>query len=310
LDAGHIPDAAAIGSGFGAAAPRSDHRLTGLTAASLSYRSVGSGGDFGSVALTPFGGPLPPRPLGRLGMYGVLDRGRWRVDIFSEARKDSMLSFVGLTDPGSGVRWGQVIENGTEGRGSLKVGSGWTLSGHVRLAHLSGYNVAKNARLSLSVGGAYDVPVGGFRYVTVGPRYAFDHFRRNLEGFTFGQGGYFSPDRLHRFSLAADFETVRGRDYLLRGSVSAGWQIMRTASRRLYPLSGQGDRIPGEKRTGMTAGLRLSGVYRVAGGLFVGARARADTAPGNRSYGGDFFLKWSFGSRHAALATDLPGKEP
>ena len=59
---------------------------------------------------------------------------------------------------------------------------------------------------------------------------------KNLDYFTFGQGGYFSPEYLLQGALGIQFMTKEGQNYLLRGSATLGWQTYRQDATPVFPL--------------------------------------------------------------------------
>ena len=143
--------------------------------------------------------------------YGLLvgnitGRAQWRPGngpfTFSFVRdsvKDTQLSYGGLRDPGSaslsfpGNIWGGVIAN----QGNVQYARGDAQSGFYFGAggqYLTGYNVQENVRLDGS-GGAYwrvkTLPEYGS--LSVGVNFFGMHYAHNQQAFTFGMGGYFSP---------------------------------------------------------------------------------------------------------------------
>ena len=118
----------------------------------------------------------------------VASGGRRSVD-------DSLLSYAGTADPATGRRWGGVVYD--NGRLDLAVSTGiLDLYAYGDGGRLIGFNVADNWRLA--GGGGFDVALLRNRdlgEVKIGAGGSGLGYRKNLGGFTFGQGGYFSPQR-------------------------------------------------------------------------------------------------------------------
>ena len=116
-----------------------------------------------------------------------------------DAVKDSQLSYGGLRDPGSsslsfpGTIWGAVVAN----QGNVQYARGDAMSGFYVGAggqYLTGYNVANNSRIDGN-GGAYWRVKAYPEYgnLSVGVNFFGMHYGNNQDAFTFGMGGYFSP---------------------------------------------------------------------------------------------------------------------
>lgn len=86
---------------------------------------------------------------------------------------------------------------------------------------LSGENVDSNRKLT-AMGGVYwrvvDEPD---RLITAGVNTVNFWYRKNLGGFTFGQGGYYSPQRYNSLSLPLRYAARNERwSYFIRGAAS------------------------------------------------------------------------------------------
>lgn len=81
------------------------------------------------------------------------------------------------------------------GRISAALGAEW--------AELGGRDVADNHRYQFSGSLAYDLRPEGFDYLRVGPLLQYSAYQRNLRHFTYGHGGYCSPQRNLQWGLLA-----------------------------------------------------------------------------------------------------------
>jgi hypothetical protein len=133
-------------------------------------------------------------------------RGLWRpangpltLAVTRDAIKDSQLSYGGLRDPGTaslsfpGVIWGGVVAN----QGNIQFSRGDAHSGFYVGAggqYIQGYNTEDNWRADGN-GGAYwrvrSYPEYG--NLSIGANFFAMHYDNNQDAFTFGMGGYFSP---------------------------------------------------------------------------------------------------------------------
>ncbi|MCF4166139.1 BCSC C-terminal domain-containing protein [Zavarzinia compransoris] len=130
-----------------------------------------------------------------------------QVSITAERRAvtDSMLAFAGTEDPFTGETWGGVTRTGgrvmfasDDGNVGLYAGGGYY--------ELEGENVADNSQVEATVG-AYFRPYRTERSeLKVGLNLSYTDYDRNLGEFTFGHGGYFSPQNLISLAIPVDYE--------------------------------------------------------------------------------------------------------
>jgi cellulose synthase operon protein C len=164
----------------------------------------------GGIRFQPFGGPLT-------------------FTAMRDSVKDSLLSYAGVRDPGTGVIWGGVVANtGTvqlEHKGS-RVGGYSSVS----FSYITGKNVPDNWDASGSAG-FYVVVAKG---LSVGVSATGMHYDKNLSFFSLGQGGYFSPQQ---YGLAAIpiswFSRHRRFEYEIRASLGA--QYIEQDSSSFFP---------------------------------------------------------------------------
>ena len=117
---------------------------------------------------------------------------------------DSLLSYVGTKDAFSGKSWGRVTKNGGNALLSYDNGDAGFYVGAGAYSYI-GENVASNKSLQGNAG-AYVRP---FHYddreLKVGMSLSWMDFSKNLSYFSYGQGGYFSPQNYAAVSFPVDF---------------------------------------------------------------------------------------------------------
>lgn len=120
------------------------------------------------------------------------------------AMTDSLLSYVGAEDKTSGKRWGQVTKNGANALLSYDNGDAGFYAGGGAYRY-EGENVASNNSVQATAG-AYLRPLhGDDRELKVGMSLSWMDFSKNLSYFSYGQGGYFSPQNYAAISFPLDF---------------------------------------------------------------------------------------------------------
>ncbi|REH40537.1 MltA-interacting protein MipA [Paraperlucidibaca baekdonensis] len=156
--------------------------------------------------------------------YSAADATRYQsLELFRRPVQSSVLSYAGTRDPVSGRTWGGVVRTGIGGRLSHSV-DGRTRAIGGRAAVLTGRSVARNDELRLSVSQSHDVIDRPNTTVNAGVALTYWRFAKDLSEFTFGHGGYYSPQQYFSVDFPVRW-TGRWRDfaYLLEPSVGVSW---------------------------------------------------------------------------------------
>ncbi len=164
---------------------------------------------------------VTPVNFARLTIVGGLSwkRAFRNVDLTLEASRraveESVLSFAGVSDPGTGRVWGGVVKQG--GAVTLRHDDRNSKSYAVLdYKYLTGMNVEPNHSLAAHLGLRWELQRAKSTRLETGIAVSAMAFERNLSEFTYGHGGYFSPQRFVHFGLPIDW----------RGSYQAmAWQL-------------------------------------------------------------------------------------
>ncbi|HEV2326097.1 MAG TPA: cellulose synthase subunit BcsC-related outer membrane protein [Terracidiphilus sp.] len=232
----------------------------------------------GGIRFRPFDGPFL--------LMGVRD-----------SVKDSLLSYAGARDPKTGLRWGGVVANtGTASFNSAPRNNavyrtiGVNVSGS--FSFLQGLNVPDNWSMFGNAGLYWQVVQG----LTIGVNGGAMHYDKNLKYFSFGQGGYFSPQQYYLGSIPISWYSRHPRfEYEVR--FSGGIQYLQESRTQFYPV------LPGS--TKVTQGyyasdtsvapnydLNLRLGYRVAPHVYFGTFATANNAENYYQQSAGFSLKF------------------
>lgn len=257
------------------------------TSFAIGYRGEGWRADLGS---SPLGFPVS-HLLGGIEVEGDLFDIGWRLGLSQRPVTSTLLSYAGMKDAQSGKIWGSVVATGAHLGLSWDQGGSYGIWGTLGAHRLHGERVADNLRLR-ALGGVYwrlldkeDYQLrGGFNLMT----WRFD---KNLEEFTFGHGGYYSPQSYASLSLPVSFYGRKGRwSWELRASVS--YSHSRIERSPYYPndpdLQAKAEQfapVTGitpfyEGSSGPGTGYKLGGTveYRVNPYLHLGARMEIERA--------------------------------
>ena len=200
----------------GCAAGASAQRGAGL-ALNAAYEREGLHVDLGS---TPLGFAVQ-RPVGGLRIKGDLGQGSYSVEVSSRPVTSSLLSYAGTRDPRTGALWGGVQASGVRLGLSRDDGLDFGAWSSFGLHQLHGKNVQNNLRLRAMGGVYWRVINEDHSVVSVGVNTLLQRFTHNAGEFTFGHGGYYSPQSYRSISLPVSWAQRVGRWSLsLRAALS------------------------------------------------------------------------------------------
>ena len=184
-------------------------------ALNLAYSRKNFSIDIGSTPI----GFLLSRPQGGIRWEPQLtDRFQLRVSAEQRPVTDSILSYAGAIDPVTGRKWGGVDSTGGSFGGVYDTGA-IGLYADFSYADLSGTNVASNDKKEISLGGFLRLMKKADTEMTVGVNVTTLDYKRNLRYFSFGHGGYFSPQQFYSLTIPVEYS---GKDGDLSYRLGAG----------------------------------------------------------------------------------------
>ncbi len=161
-------------------------------------------------------------------------RSRFGAHVTRRAVKDSLLSYAGLKDPDTKQEWGAVAKTGFNfdfTLGDEKAGFYGDLGAHI----YDGQAVADNSSAEAKAGFYFKLFDNGSTRFTTGLNGRWMAYEKNLNFFTLGHGGYFSPQQYVNVSLPLDFQMDRG-PLSLRLGADLGQQKFRTDAVDVFPI--------------------------------------------------------------------------
>lgn len=184
------------------------------------------------LGTTPLGF-LQQSVVGGLRYRAELNRAAATIDVSRRAVTSSLISYAGAIDPASGERWGGVVRNGVTLGYSHDVGRG-SVFATVGAGVLTGHNVRTNREFTVRAG--FDWPLLQARHqrVTSGLVVNYWRYQENLRYYTFGHGGYYSPQRYLSLSVPLEWTGRRGA-WSWRLGGSAGWSDTYEKDMPFYP---------------------------------------------------------------------------
>lgn len=238
----------------------------------------------------------------------------YSADVSRRPVTDSLLSFAGARDARTGQTWGGVSATG--GRLELTWDNGdYGAYGYGSFHTLTGENVASNTRMEGGGGLYWRLLRTPDSELTAGVNFTGIGYDKNLRYFTYGHGGYFSPQQFFAASVPVSWTQRSGRlSYLVKGSL--GVQRFKEDSASYFPTNSSlqsaaqqaaidaaafgltsntnGAVYPGQTKTGLGYSLAAAMEYQIAPQLTLGGQLAMDNARDYRQLMGGVYLRYAF----------------
>ncbi|MEL7557321.1 cellulose biosynthesis protein BcsC [Stutzerimonas chloritidismutans] len=278
----------------------------------VAYTDEGTGlkADLGTTPLgflydTTVGGVSLERPIGSAG------NAHWKAGASRRAVTDSVLSFAGTEDKRTGQQWGGVTANGI--RGELGYDDGTVGAYGYAAAHvLKGNNVSDNNRAELGGGVYWYLNNTEDEKLTLGVSSTAFGYSENQGYYTYGHGGYFSPQTFFALSLPVSWSQRYARfSYHLKGSV--GVQFIDQDDADYFPndptmqasasaVLGRPAVHAGSSETSLGYSLYGAGEYRMASNFVLGGHLGLDNAQDYRQWSTGLYLRYLFEDQTGPMA--------
>ncbi|MFL9889676.1 cellulose synthase subunit BcsC-related outer membrane protein [Paraburkholderia sp. RL17-381-BIF-C] len=322
LDAGsaaaNVSTLARFGSGLSSDASKAAAQAGNNTYGSQTANGVGLSVGYegrslsGDIGVTPIGFRETNIVGGAQYNGGITDKVSYSLAVARRAVTDSLLSYAGARDSGSGLEWGGVTSNG--GLASLAWDDGTNgLYVNGSFQYYDGNHVPSNTAIK-GGGGVYTrLLKDADQTLTIGVNTTLMGYNKNLSYFTYGQGGYFSPQQYVILNLPIEWTGRNGAfTYDVKGSI--GVQHYREDASNYFPLNDgsnrqstaansadsigtsvqSGAQYPGQSKTGVSYSLSAVGEYQLAPQLAFGATASLGNAYEYREWLAAVYVRYSF----------------
>jgi tetratricopeptide (TPR) repeat protein len=206
-----------------------------------------------------------------------------KVSAFRDPVLDSMLAYAGIRDPLSGRSWGGVTRNG--GRLDIGYDNGrMGVYGDATGAYLEGDHVRSNWMVDAGGGVYWRFFRTEYGALKVGVNLQGQAYERNLDFYTLGQGGYFSPQEAVEATIPVEYSGRWDRlSYSVGGQV--GFMNFHESNSPYFPLdpnlqalSNPYSYYPSQTVTTAIYGFTAKAEYPVAPLLVLGASFSADNS--------------------------------
>jgi predicted Zn-dependent protease len=266
----------------------------GTTPIGFRHQNLVGGAAFnGAVEADPSGGP----------------RFTYGADVSRRAVTDSVMSFAGVRDDRTGETWGGVTSTGA----TVSVGLHYADNGFYARGgwhSQDGHNVESNNSLEGTAGAYVHLVRQPNRLLTTGLNLTSFSYDKNLSNYTYGSGGYFSPQRFVALSVPMSWAERQGRfSYLVKGSI--GMQNIRQDAAPYYAdpvrqanaaaANGGNATFAGQSKTGLGYGLAAGAEYQIGRQWFLGGNLGMDNARDYRQFSGGVYLRYALEAQNGPM---------
>jgi len=235
-----------------------------------------------------------------------------RISAFAERKPvtDSVISYAGTRDPVTGERWGQVMRTGGGvGFSYDKDGNGFYAEG--RYNQYRGQNVRNNDGIEANAGGYLRVISTPESKLSLGLNVNYQKYDNSQNYFSFGHGGYFSPQDFISVSFPVNY-ALDTKSLELKASLSPGFQSYSQDEVPLYPTDpaaqAELDRLKALNsdvrasydsisKTGFAVAADASLYYRVGPSTRVGGQASYNTFGNYKEFRSTLGVRQTFGNQ-------------
>lgn len=169
--------------------------------------------------------------VGGIRQGGSIGQLSYSLNLSRRPYTGSIISYAGAKDPVTGITWGGVTQTGLSLYMSTTLSTSMlgdlNVSGITSYGLLRGQNVLNNDRLFLRAAIDKDVYASQDMELNVGFGINYTGFSKNEAYYTFGHGGYYSPQSSLSFALPVE---LAGRADLLSYQVRANVSYARTST--------------------------------------------------------------------------------
>ncbi|MDF3832953.1 cellulose synthase subunit BcsC-related outer membrane protein, partial [Cupriavidus basilensis] len=234
---------------------------------------------------------------------------------------DSLLSYAGVRDDRIGLQWGGVMNS--SGRADLGWDDGFFgIYGYGGYGLLTGHDVKRNTRWEGGGGFYLRLIDTAEQRLMSGVNFTSMGYAENLRYFTFGQGGYFSPQTYFAVTVPLSLAGRSGRlAYNVRGAL--GMQAFRENDSNYFPTDAAAQAAAnsamatangkgltntasavyqGQSKTGLAYNLVGSVEYQAAQQLYVGGLLGIDNARDYRQWYAGVYVRYALQRQTGQIA--------
>ncbi len=217
-----------------------------------------------SISSTPLNGTVSPMLLFSLN----LDYKNFYINLHQNSTEESILSIQGQKDPYSSSKWGRVIKTGINGGINFDLSNSYWLTISGEFDYIWGKNVWENYYLGGNISIGKTILLDEKKQFDIGAFFVVKHFNRNSNFFTYGHGGYFSPQIFTMLGPTFRYQVKECCGIALDIKASLGYIYYRNDSSPHYPKFSENLSLFGSSALGDLKGYYESEKKSKFGGSF------------------------------------------
>ncbi|MEW9799392.1 cellulose synthase subunit BcsC-related outer membrane protein [Alteromonas sp. CYL-A6] len=262
---------------------------------------------YGNIEYGLFDQPVSTRLTGMLGAAWYSDKLTAAISWYRDRKTDSLLSQTGTFNDSHEESWGRVMADGVRALIAVPVAPTWSVSTTLRYENLTGERVLANSHAGIRGDVSKDI-AGNSRmldYWRVGPFISYDRYDANLSAFTYGHGGYFSPQKFLVAGLYSELLTAEYARGQAKLSVSLGYGWITQDDYNRFPLTASGERVEGSRSQGLNGQVTLDSQWRLTDNWVVAGFVSRAFAVEYREFLAGLQFMWRPGNGEGVTSDEL-----
>ncbi len=262
----------------------------------VSYEREGNIKHSISLGSTPIGGEVSPAFV----FIAAAEKKDHRFEVHRLPVDESILSYVGIKDPYGNSSWGRVVRTGVEAQYVLHPRHFYWASFKVGYDSYEGQNVLKNDAVALNAATGRTTPFENAD-ITAGAFASYKRFSKNLNSYTFGNGGYFSPQSFLAIGPFIRYQIRPCKSYWVDAQAAVSYLSYKTSNSKQYPLETTGGastlEFAGENSSGLGYSAKMDGLKALTGKWSAGWSAGINRSADYTEWKAGLNLRYSFEPR-------------
>ena len=219
------------------------------------------------IGFTPIGLNLSPQITGELYSHYLWKQWDIHAAIEQKGIKESFLSYVGQSTELNDKKynWGRVLKRGTSAGISYDGDTTYTFD-LFYYPKIYGENIIENSETKAVATAIYHTATVQYAFLDFGAVIAYDSFERNSNLFTYGHGGYFSPQKFWLGSMIIDIADYIDENTYYRFQGALGYEKYTVDNTERFPLTSNSLSSSienGYSESGLTIKTSLQGGYKI-----------------------------------------------
>lgn len=284
--------------------------------ADIAYQDVGFN-FYANVEYAMFDQPVNADFTGQISATWFLPKLTLATTLFRYPKDDSMLSQTGSFNARNEEAWGYVLEDGIRGLAAYELAPRWSVAGTFQVSTMDGETVDSNSALSVRGDVSYDIAKNvsdRLDYWRVGPFASYSGYKHNRSGFTYGNGGYFSPNYFISLGLYSELLTLEALNWQLKLSNAIALSRLEQNADPRFPLitnaavdsdADPSISLPYSETTGLSGNFLAEAQYRIGSDWIVAGYMSKAFAVEYQAFEAGIQLRWRGGEGSGVTSDEL-----